>query len=92
MKIGFVGLGRMGAAIAANLVRARHEVTVWNRSAEKARPLIEAGAMLAAFPKDAAASGDVILSMLADDAALNAVLPATMAFWQASDRARFISP
>ena len=42
MKIGFVGLGRMGAAIAANLVRARHEVTVWNRSAEKARPLIEA--------------------------------------------------
>lgn len=74
MHIGFVGLGRMGAAIAANLVRARHDVAVWNRSAEKARPLVEAGAKLAASPKDAASDRDVIFSMLADDAALNAVL------------------
>jgi 3-hydroxyisobutyrate dehydrogenase-like beta-hydroxyacid dehydrogenase len=74
MHIGFVGLGRMGAAIAANLVRARHDVAVWNRSAEKARPLVEAGAKLAVSPKDAASDRDVIFSMLADDAALNAVL------------------
>jgi 3-hydroxyisobutyrate dehydrogenase-like beta-hydroxyacid dehydrogenase len=74
MKIGFLGLGQMGAAIAANLVRARHDVTVWNRSAEKAGPLLAAGATLAACPRDVAASSDVILSMLADDAALNAVL------------------
>jgi 3-hydroxyisobutyrate dehydrogenase-like beta-hydroxyacid dehydrogenase len=74
MKIGFLGLGQMGSAIAANLVRARHDVTVWNRSAEKAGPLVAAGAKLAASPREAAASSDAILSMLADDAALNSVL------------------
>jgi 3-hydroxyisobutyrate dehydrogenase-like beta-hydroxyacid dehydrogenase len=74
MKIGFIGLGAMGAAIAANLVRAKHEVRVWNRSAEKARPLIDAGAVPAASPKAAAADRDVVFTMLADDAALLAVL------------------
>jgi 3-hydroxyisobutyrate dehydrogenase-like beta-hydroxyacid dehydrogenase len=74
MKIGFVGLGRMGAAIAANLVRAGHDVAVWNRSGAKARPLVEAGATLSASPKDAAAGRDIVLTMLADDAALDAVL------------------
>src|ERR1700687_4639833 len=74
MQIGFLGLGRMGAAIAANLVRARHDVAVWNRSADKAGPLLDAGATLAASPKDAASGRNVIFSMLADDAALNAVL------------------
>jgi 6-phosphogluconate dehydrogenase (decarboxylating) len=43
MKIGFIGPGQMGAAIAANLLKAGHDVTVWNRSAEKAQPLLEAG-------------------------------------------------
>jgi 3-hydroxyisobutyrate dehydrogenase-like beta-hydroxyacid dehydrogenase len=74
MKIGFLGLGRMGAAIATNLVRARHDVTVWNRSPEKARALVAAAATLAASPREVAASSDVILSMLADDGALSAVL------------------
>ena len=55
MRIGFIGLGNMGAAIAANLLKARHEVTVWNRSAAKARSLVDAGAVLAATPKEAAA-------------------------------------
>lgn len=50
MEIGFIGLGRMGTAIAGNLVKAGHDVTVWNRSAEKIRPLIEAGAQQAATP------------------------------------------
>ena len=74
MKIGFIGLGQMGAAIAANLVRARHEVCVWNRSAAKARGLVDAGALLAASPKTAAGDRDVVITMLADDAALDAVL------------------
>lgn len=74
MKIGFIGLGRMGAAIASNLVRAGHDVAVWNRSAEKARPLIEAGATLAASPRELAAGRDVVVSMVADDAALEAVM------------------
>jgi 3-hydroxyisobutyrate dehydrogenase-like beta-hydroxyacid dehydrogenase len=74
MRIGFIGLGNMGAAIAANLIRARHDVLVWNRSADKAAPLVEAGAVLAASPKAAAADREVVFTMLADDAALLAVL------------------
>jgi 3-hydroxyisobutyrate dehydrogenase-like beta-hydroxyacid dehydrogenase len=74
MRIGFIGLGQMGAGIAANLLRARHEVAVWNRSADKARPLVEAGATLVENPKAAAALSEVTFSMLADDAALKAVL------------------
>ena len=74
MKIGFIGLGAMGAAIAANLVRARHDVRVWNRSPVKARDLADAGAVLAASPKAAAADREVVITMLADDAALETVL------------------
>lgn len=74
MKIGFVGLGNMGAAIAANLVKAGHDVTVWNRSAAKAAPLVAAGAVLAATPREAASTRDAVLTMLADDAALEAVM------------------
>ncbi len=74
MRIGFIGLGNMGAAIAANLLKARHEVTVWNRSAAKALPMTQAGAVLAGSPKEAAAGREVVITMLADDAALDAVL------------------
>jgi 3-hydroxyisobutyrate dehydrogenase-like beta-hydroxyacid dehydrogenase len=74
MRIGFIGLGNMGAAIAANLVRARHEVAIWNRSADKARPLVDAGATLADSPRSAAADRDVVFTMLADDAVLESVL------------------
>jgi 3-hydroxyisobutyrate dehydrogenase-like beta-hydroxyacid dehydrogenase len=74
MRIGFIGLGNMGAAIAANLLRARYEVAVWNRSADKARSLVEAGAVLMASPRAAAADRDVVFTMLSDDAALAAVL------------------
>ena len=74
MRIGFIGLGNMGAAIAANLLKARHEVAVWNRSDAKARPLVEAGAVAAATPGEAAAGREVVITMLADDAALDTVL------------------
>ena len=73
MKIGFIGLGQMGAAIAANLVKAGHQVTVWNRAAAKARPLVETGAVLAPSPKAAASARDIVITMLADDSALDAV-------------------
>jgi len=72
MKIGFIGLGHMGSAMAANLVRAGHEVTVFNRSADKRRPLVELGATEAATIADAC-KGDVVFTMLADDAALRQV-------------------
>jgi 3-hydroxyisobutyrate dehydrogenase-like beta-hydroxyacid dehydrogenase len=73
MKIGFIGLGHMGGAIAANLVKAGHEVTVWNRSADKARPLVEAGARLAETPAGAA-TGKIVFTMLANDEAVESVV------------------
>jgi len=66
MKIGFIGLGRMGAAMAANLVRAGHDVTVFNRSPGKSAALVELGARNAPHLADACA-GSAVLSMLADD-------------------------
>jgi 3-hydroxyisobutyrate dehydrogenase-like beta-hydroxyacid dehydrogenase len=74
MKIGFIGLGNMGAAIAANLLKAQHEVAVWNRSVAKAQPLVKAGAILCSSPKQAARGREAVFTMLADDAALGAVL------------------
>jgi 3-hydroxyisobutyrate dehydrogenase-like beta-hydroxyacid dehydrogenase len=62
----------MGGAIAANLIKAGHAVTVWNRSREKADPLIAAGARRAEHPAGAA-SGEVVVTMLADDRAVEAV-------------------
>ena len=72
MKIGFLGLGQMGRAMAANLVKAGHDVTVWNRSPGKDDDLIAAGARRADCPSDAA-QGEVVLSMLADDRAVEAI-------------------
>ncbi len=74
MKVGFIGLGNMGAAIAANLVKAKHEVIVWNRTAAKSGPLVEAGATMAASPKEASRGVEAVLTMLADDEALDDVL------------------
>jgi 3-hydroxyisobutyrate dehydrogenase-like beta-hydroxyacid dehydrogenase len=70
MKVGFIGLGRMGSAMARRLVDARHEVGVYNRSAEKLRPLTDAGAMPLDSIKAAANYGAAVFTMLADDAAL----------------------
>ena len=69
MKIGFIGLGHMGSAMAANLVKAGHDVTVFNRSPEKRRALVELGAHEAGSVADAC-HGQVIITMLADDAAV----------------------
>ncbi|MCW2284697.1 3-hydroxyisobutyrate dehydrogenase-like beta-hydroxyacid dehydrogenase [Rhodoblastus acidophilus] len=73
MKIGFIGLGNMGGAIAGHLVAAGHEVTVWNRSADKAAPLVERGARQAATPAEAA-EGDIVFTMLANDQAVERVV------------------
>ncbi|MBB3693247.1 NAD(P)-dependent oxidoreductase [Sphingomonas sp. BK580] len=73
MKVGFIGLGQMGGAMARNLLKAGHEVSVWNRSADKAAPLTEAGARAASSPADAA-QGEVVMTMLADDRAVEAVV------------------
>lgn len=73
MKIGFVGLGIMGSAMAANLVKAGFEVTVWNRSAEKCALLAEMGAGVAASPRMAAECSDVVIAMMADPRAVLSV-------------------
>ncbi len=73
MRIGIAGLGRMGAAIGLRLIEAGHEVTVWNRSADKTKPLIEAGATLAASPANLAQRVEVIITILTNAEALAAV-------------------
>lgn len=74
MKIGFIGLGQMGAGMAANLVKSGHEVTVYNRTAEKAAPLVDMGAHRAGSPGEAASDSDAVFTMLSDDAAVRAVV------------------
>lgn len=72
-SIGFVGLGAMGAPMAARLIDAGFAVTVWNRSPERAASLVAAGARLAASPAEAAKDADVVISVLFDDTAVEAV-------------------
>jgi len=66
MKTGFIGMGRMGSAMAANLVKAGHDVTVFNRSPEKNRSLLEMGAHQAANIAGTC-NGEAVITMLADD-------------------------
>ncbi|MDA8383137.1 MAG: NAD(P)-dependent oxidoreductase [Betaproteobacteria bacterium] len=68
--IGFIGLGHMGAAMAANLVKAGYPLRVYNRSPEKAQPLLALGARLAAKPHDVTPPDGVVITMVSDDAAL----------------------
>jgi 3-hydroxyisobutyrate dehydrogenase-like beta-hydroxyacid dehydrogenase len=69
MKVGFIGLGNMGSGMAASLLKAGHELAVYNRTPDKAKPLVEKGARKAASVADAC-KGDVVITMLADDAAV----------------------
>lgn len=77
MDIGFIGLGEMGAAMVANILKAGHGVRVWNRTRERALPLADAGARIVDTPADAMA-GDAVFSMLADDAAVAEVFDAAL--------------
>lgn len=73
MQLGFVGLGRMGQAMVPRLLTAGYPVTVWNRTAERARPLVEAGAALAPSLAALAESADITLTILTDDEAVEEV-------------------
>ena len=72
MKIGFIGLGNMGSGMAANLLKAGHEVTAYNRSQDKVAALADAGAQRATTVAEAC-GGDIVISMLANDEAVEAV-------------------
>jgi 3-hydroxyisobutyrate dehydrogenase len=73
MQIGVAGLGKMGAAIARRLKEVGHDVAVWNRSPDKAKPLAEAGATVAKTPRELAERCEIVISMLTDAAAIDAV-------------------
>jgi 3-hydroxyisobutyrate dehydrogenase len=73
MQIGVAGLGAMGSAIAARLLESGHQVTVWNRTAAKTKPLVDAGARAAASPSAVADASEVIITILTDSAAIDAV-------------------
>jgi len=73
MKVGFVGLGNMGRAMAERVLGGGHDLTVYNRTADKAAPLAAAGATVGDSIAEAAAGREVVISMLADDPALEQV-------------------
>ena len=73
MHIGVAGLGAMGGNIAARLMEAGHQVTVWNRNPDKCKPLAEAGAKVAAIAGGARQCGRIALTILTDGAAIDAV-------------------
>jgi 3-hydroxyisobutyrate dehydrogenase-like beta-hydroxyacid dehydrogenase len=74
MKIGFLGLGTMGAPMANNLRKSGHAVTVWNRTASKADALTKKGAKQARTPREAAAGQDIVFVSVSDEKAVEAVL------------------
>jgi 3-hydroxyisobutyrate dehydrogenase len=73
MKVAVAGIGAMGAAVAARLIEMGHEVAVWNRTPQKARPLADAGAKVAASPAELAAACEAVITLLTDGAAIDAV-------------------
>lgn len=83
-RVGWIGLGKMGLPMARRLLQAGHPLSAYNRTAEKARPLAELGARIAAWPEEVAADSSVIFSMVADDAALEAVALGRRGLFQAA--------
>jgi 3-hydroxyisobutyrate dehydrogenase-like beta-hydroxyacid dehydrogenase len=73
MKVGFIGLGHMGSGMAASLIKAGHDVTVYNRTSSKADDLVRKGAVGASRIAEACA-GDAVITMLANDAAVEDVV------------------
>jgi 3-hydroxyisobutyrate dehydrogenase-like beta-hydroxyacid dehydrogenase len=74
MRIGFIGLGQMGSAMARNLLRAGHQVAVYNRDRQKAEALAGEGARVADSPADACRESQAVMTMLADDSAVEQVV------------------
>ena len=73
-KIGFIGIGLMGLPMSKNLVKAGYNLTVFNRSKNKAEPLKEFGAKISNTLKDAVDGSDIVITMLTDDTAVDAVM------------------
>jgi 3-hydroxyisobutyrate dehydrogenase-like beta-hydroxyacid dehydrogenase len=74
MKVGFLGLGNMGAPMAHRLIAAGHELSVWNRTEGRTEPLLREGAIAAATPAEAELGADAVITMVFDDHANEEVL------------------
>jgi 3-hydroxyisobutyrate dehydrogenase-like beta-hydroxyacid dehydrogenase len=74
MKVAFLGLGNMGLHMARHLLKAGHEVTVWNRTASKAEPLLADGAKVVPAPAAAGRGAEIAITMLADDRAVESTV------------------
>jgi 3-hydroxyisobutyrate dehydrogenase-like beta-hydroxyacid dehydrogenase len=84
--IGFIGLGGMGAAMAANVLKAGFKLTVYNRTPEKAKPLVAKGATLAETPAAAVTLGGIVVTMLTNDDAVESVALGKNGFSEALGR------
>ncbi|HUN62801.1 MAG TPA: NAD(P)-dependent oxidoreductase [Candidatus Sulfotelmatobacter sp.] len=73
-RIGFIGLGLMGRPMAANLLKAGHSLTVWNRTESRAEGLVKAGAKAAKSPREVAEAAEVLITIVSDPPALESVL------------------
>jgi 3-hydroxyisobutyrate dehydrogenase len=73
MHIGISGIGRMGSNIGARLMEVGHKLTVWNRTADKAKPLVDAGATLAKSPADLASSVETVITIITNADAIEAM-------------------
>lgn len=74
LRVSVLGLGKMGSAIADNILKAGYPVTVWNRSPGKARPFLDRGVAVAATPREAAAAADIVISSLYDEQSILSIL------------------
>src|ERR1700728_1119375 len=74
MKVGFLGLGNMGLAMARNLIKAGHSLTVYNKTIARAEQLVPLGAKVARTPGQAPSDAEAIITMVADDAAVEAIV------------------
>lgn len=82
MQIGFIGLGVMGRPMALNLVKAGYSLTVYNRTRPKCQPLAEVGARVADTPREVATESDIIITMVSDTPAVEAVLFGPAGIWE----------
>ncbi|MCK1545293.1 NAD(P)-dependent oxidoreductase [Bradyrhizobium sp. 179] len=73
-RLGYIGLGLMGAPMTRRLLKAGHQVTIWNRSQHKTTPLVEAGAVRTATPRDVMAKSDIVFMCVTDAAAVQEVI------------------
>ena len=73
-RVGFVGLGIMGQGMAHNILKAGFALTVWNRTASKINPLVEAGAKVGKNPADVAAQSDIVVICVSDTPDVEAVI------------------